>query len=68
MSKLFEQFVQEVFGGNPHLYDEAKKIEAEAQEQEFFHARSKSNPEDSTIQEWENLNKPNTKNQPLKNN
>jgi len=68
MSRLFNQFVQEVFGGNPHLYDEAKQIESEAQEEQFIDAQSKCNPMDSTTLEWEQLNKPNTKNQTLKNN
>mgnify|MGYP003108730909 FL=1 len=68
MSKLFNQFVQEVFGGNPHLYDEAKQIEAESQEHQWHDARSKCNPIDSSVKEWEQLNKPNNKNQTLKNN
>tara|TARA_R110002050_G_scaffold24659_3_gene65872 strand:+ start:10396 stop:10602 length:207 start_codon:yes stop_codon:yes gene_type:complete len=68
MSRLFNQFVQEVFGGNPHLYDEAKQIEAQAQEEQFIDAQNKCNPMDSTTLEWQQLNKPNNKNQTLKNN
>jgi len=68
MSRLFEHFFQDVFAGNPHLHDEAKLHQAEEQEQQFEEARSKCNPIDSTILEWEQLNKPNINKMTLKNN
>lgn len=66
MSRLFEKFIEEVFGSNPHLYDEAKRIEAESNEQQWNDARLKCNPLDNTIEEWNALGKPNKKNQTLK--
>ena len=68
MSRLFEQFIQDVFAENPHLHDEAKQHQAEAQEQQFDEARIECNPIDSTVLEWEQLNKPNIYNNILKNN
>tara|TARA_R110000751_G_scaffold194376_1_gene299798 strand:- start:104 stop:334 length:231 start_codon:yes stop_codon:yes gene_type:complete len=68
MSRLFEQFIQDVFAGNPHLHDEAKQHQTEAQEQQFDEARIECNPIDSTVLEWEQLNKPNIYNNILKNN
>tara|TARA_R110000823_G_scaffold232584_2_gene359039 strand:+ start:69 stop:299 length:231 start_codon:yes stop_codon:yes gene_type:complete len=68
MSRLFEQFIQEVFAGNPNLYEEAKHHQAEAEEQQFEQARLQCNPIDSTVLEWEQLNKPNIYNNILKNN
>tara|TARA_R110000782_G_scaffold231430_1_gene317744 strand:+ start:123 stop:353 length:231 start_codon:yes stop_codon:yes gene_type:complete len=68
MSRLFEQFIQDVFAENPYLHDEAKQHQAEAQEQQFDEARIECNPIDSTVLEWEQLNKPNIYNNILKNN
>ena len=66
MSRLFEKFIEDLFGSNPHLYDEAKRIEAESNEQQWYDARKKCNPLTSTIDEWNALGKPNKKNQTLK--
>lgn len=66
MSKVFEQFVQQVFGSNPHLYDEAKRIEAESKEAQYYAKQSEINPLNSTTDEWAEFGKPNTKNQLLK--
>ena len=66
MSRLFEKFIEEVFGSNPHLYDEAKRIEAESNEQQWCDARKKCNPLDNNIEEWNALGKPNKNNQTLK--
>ena len=65
MSRLFEKFIEDLFGSNPHLYDEAKRIEAESNEQQWYDARNKCNPLDNTIEEWNELGKPNEKNQTL---
>ena len=66
MSRLFEKFIEELFGQNPHLYDEAKRIEAESKEAQWYDAAQKCNPLTSTIEEWNALGKPNKKNQTLK--
>jgi|TARA_Y100000289_G_C3892495_1_gene134696 hypothetical protein len=66
MSRLFEKFIEEVFGSNPHLHAEAKRIEAESKESQWYDARQKCNPLDNTIEEWNALGKPNKKNQTLK--
>jgi len=71
MSRLFEKFIEELFGGNPHLYDERKKIATEVKEQEMCHARQEwidgvRTPLTHPISEWEALGKPNRKNQTLK--
>ena len=66
MSKVFEEFVQQVFGSNPHLYEEAKRIEAESIEAQYYAKRNEINPLDSTTDEWSEFGKPNIKNQPLK--
>ena len=66
MSRLFEKFIQELYGSNPHLHDEAKRIEAESKEAQWYDARNKCNPMDNTIDEWSELGKPNEQNQTLK--
>lgn len=63
MSKLFNQFVNEVFGNNPYMYDEAKRIEAEAQEHQYYAEREKfkiglKNPTNTSLTEWEQLGSP----------
>ena len=32
MSRLFEKFMEELFGSNPHLHAEAQRIDAESKE------------------------------------
>ena len=66
MSRLFEKFMQELYGQNPHIHDEAKRIEAESKEAQWYDARNKCNPMDNTTDEWSELGKPNEKNQTLK--
>jgi len=66
MSRLFEQFMEELFGQNPHIHDEAKRIEAESKEAQWYDARNKCNPMDNTIDEWSELGNPNEQNQTLK--
>tara|TARA_R100001163_G_scaffold13569_1_gene12579 strand:+ start:2596 stop:2871 length:276 start_codon:yes stop_codon:yes gene_type:complete len=66
MSRLFEKFIQEVFGSNPHLHAEAQRIDAESKEAQWYDARQKCNPLVNTIEEWNALGKPNKKNQTLK--
>ena len=66
MSRLFEQFMEELFGSNPHLQAEAQRIDAESKEAQWYDARQKCNPLTSTIEEWNALGKPNKKNQTLK--
>ena len=63
MSKLFNQFVNDVFGSNPYLHDEAKRIEAEAQEAQYYSEREKyrtgeKNPTNTSLTEWEQLGSP----------
>ena len=66
MSKVFEEFVQQVFGSNTHLYDEAKRTEAASIEAQYYAKKSEIKPLNSTTDEWSAFGKPNTKNQPLK--
>jgi len=66
MSRLFEKFMEEVFGQNPHLQAEAQRIDAESKEAQWYDARNKCNPMDNTIDEWYELGKPNEQNQTLK--
>ena len=66
MSRLFEKFMEELFGQNPHLHAEAQRIDAESKEAQWYDARQKFNPLTSTIDEWNELGKPNKKNQTLK--
>lgn len=58
MSKLFEQFVNEVFNSNPHIYQEAQRLEAEIQEARYYAERNKCNPIDNTLEEWQELGQP----------
>ena len=75
MSKLFEKFVEQVFGGNPHLYEEAQRLESDVKEQEMCQARQEwidgiRTTETHGVKEWELLGKPlfkNRRNQSIKN-
>ncbi len=68
MSRLFESFMTELFGNNAHLYAEAQRLDAESKEEQWYDARKKCNPIENTIEEWHILDKPNQKQQQLKNN
>ena len=46
MSRLFEKFMEELFGQNPHLYAETQRIDAESKEAQWYDAAQKCNPLD----------------------
>ena len=71
MSKLFRKLIQDVFCGNPYLYQEMLEARLHADEQWFYYERQKwitgeKNPSNSPLKEWYALGKPNRKNTYLK--
>lgn len=67
MSRLFEKFVEEVFVGNHHLFDEAQRHQVEINEQEMTLVHQEwvdgiRTPETHSVNEWEFFGKPLFKN------
>ena len=57
MSRLVEKLIQELYGQNPNIHDEAKSIEAESKEAQSYDARNKFNQLKNQF--LKNLNKKN---------
>ena len=66
MSRLFNQIIEEVYSGNPHLYEEMLQAQLDAEYKEFYYLRGEwengnRTPETHGIEEWERLGKPTRK-------
>jgi len=63
MSRLFEKFIDHVFGNNPYAYEEYLQRKLDAEYQEWCYdidkwRSGKRTPENTSLKEWEYLNKP----------
>jgi len=63
MSRLFEKFIQDIYSGNPHIYEEMQQAKLDAEYQYYHHIRDEwikgiRTPKTHSISEWEWVGKP----------
>jgi len=63
MSRLFEKLIQNIYCGNPHLYEEMQQAKLDADYKYFHHVKDEwekgiRTPKTHSIKEWEWVGRP----------